>query len=151
MNGNGSSGSKLTEAFVGGSLIVVVLGISTLLNSVIGIFQGDTSGISFILAVLAGACTVIISGITAIKDPLDKIPTTIKPAVTTIMWLFLWLILIAGYAGGMGALSGESFGAIISDFIRIATSLQALVYLVGVMFAYSVAGYARNAGKMTGR
>ena len=137
-NGNGN---VVKESFVGGSLAIVALGLSTFLNSVVGIFQGDTTGIAFTLAVLAGATTVVVAGIKALRVGkfLSNLGSLQAP-VTAMIWLFGWLLLVGGYSAGLGVFTGQGIGQILSEFVALATSLQALFYIVGVMLAYTIAG-----------
>ena len=138
-NGNGNI---LKEAIVGGSLAIVALGLSTFLNSVVGIFQGDTTGIAFTLAVLAGATTVVVAGIKAFRigNILQGLGSLQAP-VTAMIWWFVWLLLFGAYSAGLGVFTGQGIGQILGEFVALATSLQALFYLVGVMLAYTVAGW----------
>ena len=135
-------GNILKEAIVGGSLAIVALGLSTFLNSVVGIFQGDTTGIAFTLAVLAGATTVVVAGIKAFRigNILQGLGSLQAP-VTAMIWLFVWLLLVGAYSAGLGVFTGQGIGQILGEFVALATSLQALFYLVGVMLAYTVAGW----------
>ena len=135
-------GNILKEAIVGGSLAIVALGLSTFLNSVGGIFQGDTTGIAFTLAVLAGATTVVVAGIKAFRigNILQGLGSLQAP-VTAMIWLFVWLLLVGAYSAGLGVFTGQGIGQILGEFVALATSLQALFYLVGVMLAYTVAGW----------
>ena len=138
-NGNGNI---LKEAIVGGSLAIVALGLSTFLNSVVGIFQGDTTGIAFTLAVLAGATTVVVAGIKAFRigNILQGLGSLQAPG-TAMIWLVVWLLLVGAYSAGLGVFTGQGIGQILGEFVALATSLQALFYLVGVMLAYTVAGW----------
>ena len=138
-NGNGNI---LKEAIVGGSLAIVALGLSTFLNSVVGIFQGDTTGIAFTLAVLAGATTVVVAGIKAFRiGNILQGRGSLQAPVTAMIWLFVWLLLVGAYSAGLGVFTGQGIGQILGEFVALATSLQALFYLVGVMLAYTVAGW----------
>ena len=61
--------------------------------------------------------------------------------VTAMIWLFVWLLLVGAYSAGLGVFTGQGIGQILGEFVALATSLQALFYLVGVMLAYTVAGW----------